>query len=696
MLLEGRVLGSTQKDAEAYRLSIFISSVDEKPGAWGKAYVYGKGCSPAPGSILQFRCRKSTILPAGNANAFDYRQYLLNQGIVGSFSLEEDGLELLQPGSPWHPAAWPAWLHSRLEASFSGLEQEQAALLRGVFLGDKEELDDRQESVLGLSGIAHAFAVSGLHVSFVVLLANSLAGAGYRKRWQRLLVLILFLLFYVSLTGIRPSILRAVGMTLLTLLGQALDEPIDLISTLSITALFSLLRNPLWLMDAGFQLSYGAVLGIYVYQKHWSKSLSFLPRAIREAFSTGLAAASLTLPLSAHYFYHISWLGILLSPLAILAAGLSVSLSMFAAFCALFSTWLGSFLLQAAAWPMELLYHLAEKLSALPYAASLSGAIPWPISLSFLLLLLFLPRILTAFQKSRGKALSSRRICTAASLLLLLFSILPLSWSRPIPKTTEIVFLDVGQGDATLILTEDAHSILIDGGGSPESGTVGQHILLPYLKSRGIKHIDLLISSHPDQDHIDGLLSVLEEIDVELLGYSALAESNSQQEKLLSLARAQQTRLLPIRSKSIKLGESTELLFYPPLENNTADDNAASLVCMLRCRGADILFTGDAPAEGLKELSQHYDLQADILHLPHHGSISGYSPEFYAATGSKIALLSVVRENNYGHPADLVVEYWQERGCLYRTDLHGAVTVQIHDGSFQITTNNESDDICGI
>ena len=88
-----------------------------------------------------------------------------------------------------------------------------------------------------------------------------------------------------------------------------------------------------------------------------------------------------------------------------------------------------------------------------------------------------------------------------------------MTWSEPDQDTTEVVFLDVGQGDATLVITPENNTILIDGGGTQDSGEVGQYTLLPYLKSRGITRIDLMISTHPDQDHIDGLLTVLDALD---------------------------------------------------------------------------------------------------------------------------------------------------------------------------------------
>ena len=689
LVLEGRMQGGTvETENGGYRLTLKISSVDQKSWSCAPVYVYSEGAPPTPGSLLRITGVAYTSSSKGNDNAFDYYKYLQNQGIGATFYAEKDGVEVIQPGSIWSAAYLAGWLRRSLDQAFASLSTEHRALVRGVFLGDKSGLDQEQRNVLGLTGIAHAFAVSGLHIGYVVLLATKLVGPGYTRRWWRLLAVGLLLLLYLSLTGLRPSVVRAVLMALVLLAGNALDEPRDPLTNLSLAAFVSLLWKPLWLLDAGFQLSYGAVLGILLYQRPWYDLLSPCPRALRQAFSTGLAATTLTLPLIAYYFHHISWLGCLLSPFAVLAAGLSVSLAMVGALLSLVWTKLAGLLLQAAAWPLSLLYQAAEQLTALPFCASVSGALPiWFVSL-FILALLALPRALrwepiSRFCKSRNLSHLPAR---CALLLLFLFSLLPMTWSEPDQDTTEVVFLDVGQGDATLVITPENNTILIDGGGTQDSGEVGQYTLLPYLKSRGITRIDLMISTHPDQDHIDGLLTVLDALDVGMLCYSSVAEKNAQQIRLLELAQANGVAQLPVRGQTIQVGDSTTLLFYPQDGSITMASNEASLVFQLRCEQMTILFTGDAPAEELDRLASLYDLCSTVVHLPHHGSETGYSSTFYESIHSQIAILSVGAQNRYGHPADLVVEYWQEHGTLYRTDQQGAITLYIRENGYTVET----------
>ena len=195
-----------------------------------------------------------------------------------------------------------------------------------------------------------------------------------------------------------------------------------------------------------------------------------------------------------------------------------------------------------------------------------------------------------------------------------------------------------------------------------------------------------MISTHPDQDHIDGLLTVLETLDVDMVCYSSLAEENVQQARLVELARTNGVTQLPIRGQTIRVGDHVSLHFYPQDTSAGMDSNAASLVFQLRCAQTSILFTGDAPTETLERLIHRYDLQSTVVHLPHHGSVTSYSIPFYEAIQSPIAILSVGAQNRYGHPADLVVEYWQEHGTLYRTDQQGAITPYIQEHGYTVET----------
>jgi competence protein ComEC len=259
---------------------------------------------------------------------------------------------------------------------------------------------------------------------------------------------------------------------------------------------------------------------------------------------------------------------------------------------------------------------------------------------------------------------------------------------------TEIVFVDVGQGDCALVITPDNKTILIDGGGDAWSpGSVGEYSLLPYLKSRGITQIDLMVNSHPHADHTDGLLSVLTYLDVERLVYTDIWQDEEYGDQLLALAEQQGVAIQACHTGDVlQVGDYLTLCFYYPPPGLAATeeitDNNGSLVLELSCGEIDFLFDGDLDGELLAAICGAADIEAEIIKVPHHGSSSGYAADLAQLLSSEVAVISVGRDNSYGHPTLKVVEYWQEHGEVYRTDNDGSVSVFTNGAEYQILTYN--------
>jgi competence protein ComEC len=261
-------------------------------------------------------------------------------------------------------------------------------------------------------------------------------------------------------------------------------------------------------------------------------------------------------------------------------------------------------------------------------------------------------------------------------IALVLFLSLAPALARPADGQLEVVFIDVGQGDAALVITSQGRSILIDGGGDRlASGKVGENALLPYLRYRGLSRIDLLISSHPDADHIDGLITVLENLPVGQLLYADVFPENALQKRMLNLAQERNVALVAAYTgQRFNLGPGLTLAVLNPPAGayySERDNNEGCLSFFLSYGETGFLFTGDASFASLSTLPP-----ARIVKLPHHGSKSAYDEDAYALLPAEAVVISVGRDNSYGHPAATVVEYWQERSALFRTDLQGAVTIK--------------------
>ncbi|MCR4963642.1 MAG: DNA internalization-related competence protein ComEC/Rec2 [Firmicutes bacterium] len=685
MVVQGRVADIPYRDGDRQRLRLAVDVIDGTPYRGGDIYLYAPaGLAIPPGGYLRAGGKISVMESSGNANAFRYQDYLRRQGIAASlFCGGDDTVTVLSQGSPFCLWKIGGWIRQRLEKAIACIPQDSADLWRGIFLGDKQDLDYQTKEALSLSGFLHAFAVSGLHVGFVIALACALAGSGFTRRWRRFLFSLLFMGFYISLTGPTPSVLRAAIMAFFLLLGQAMGEKNDAVTSLSAAALLCLLYRPLWLGDAGFQLSFAAVAGIFLFAPPFFKLFSALPRFLQESFSLSWAASLGALPLISYYFFHVTWLGWLFSPLVLLIAAITVLVSLFAAAAACFSPLAASYLLEPVCWMLDFCRQAVGRLSDLPGMFSLTGAIsPWLVALYFLLL------AAAAWALNKNKTW----LRMAAPLILVLaFTLLAPAVTGAVTDggsgdgITQVTFLDVGQGDCAVVRLAQGQVLLIDGGGKEYTpGSVGGNILLPYLKSQRIQAIDYMISSHAHGDHMDGLLSVVQTLPVKHLAVS-LPDDTAQQQWLLDVAAKQGCEILQLTAGDrLEFAGAVLEVYAPAKEDFRLSGNDLSLICKLRVGQIDFLFTGDAPAAQLRQATEVYDVSAEILKVSHHGSADGYDPVFYDACHPQAAVISVGADNFYGLPDPEVTEALQERAALYRTDIHGSVTVRTDGQSYSI------------
>ena len=232
----------------------------------------------------------------------------------------------------------------------------------------------------------------------------------------------------------------------------------------------------------------------------------------------------------------------------------------------------------------------------------------------------------------------------------------------------KIYFIDVGQGDSTLVITPKGKTILIDGGGS-QTYDIGENTLVPYLLDRKIKKIDYMIISHFDYDHVNGLLTVLEKLEVSKIIIGKQGEENEQYKQFKKLVNQKNVTVLNVKKgdvvnieKDIKfnvLFPTSELIQENVINNN-------SLVVKLEYKDFKMLFTGDIEEiaeESLLKLYEKEELKAYILKVPHHGSKTSSSKKFLEAVSPKLALIGVGENNKFGHPNDEVLNRIHKLRC---------------------------------
>lgn len=270
-------------------------------------------------------------------------------------------------------------------------------------------------------------------------------------------------------------------------------------------------------------------------------------------------------------------------------------------------------------------------------------------------------------------------------IVILLNFVIPISSSKR--KYPEINFIDVGQGDSTLIRVNNKN-ILIDGGGSMETENfdVGEKTLFPYLLDRGIYALDYVMVSHFDADHSQGLEYVMKNMKVKNAVISSLGQESKEYTTFLNLAKRQQTNLIYVRKGDvIKIGDCIIEILYPDNEEiveNRKNNNA--IVSKITWKEYSILFTGDIEEKAEKKILNMYEnklekLESTIIKVGHHGSKTSSTEAFIQAVKPKIALIGVGKNNKFGHPNENVLERLKNIGCkIYRTDIQGEITVKLN------------------
>ena len=621
-------------------------TVDGSPYRGGNLIIYSdRGENIAYGDRLMVKGEVLPVRTYGNLNAFDYQEYLLQNNIVAVVSAAYGG-EIIrlseQGGNPFLRFAARTGTH--LEQAFDALPGNQGVLLKGVFLGDKSGLETEEKNILIETGIIHAFAVSGLHVGYIILFVLLIIGPSRRRRWLRLALGGFLLFFYLALVGFSPSVVRATIMALIGLWAFFLDEKADPYVSLAVAAVLILLYRPALLYNAGFQLSFAAAFGIFYLGPFFDGILPEKPFWGRQALIAALSATWAVTPLSAYYFHIASLIGWLISPLVLLVIGGVIAVCLVAALFAVFSPFMAALPLYAGGLLLEAVYRLCAFLSGLSFSWLTVGTPGITVIIVYYLILLSLPVLIKKIPHLPLPGLikkTPRIYLGLLTLMMALLIVLPVDRDRAGDLATlggasvmEVDFLDVGQGDAALVIAPGGETVLIDGGGNgndDEDYWIGENVLLPYLRSQGVDHIDFIISSHPHADHLSGLITVLRELPVKYFLTVKNFNGDTNQERALALCKERGVKIVYLdQGDKYPLTEEIVMEVFSPKESDVINEdfNAASLVVKLSYQEIDFLFTGDVEGDNLLELCDE-DIDAEVLKIPHHGSINSYNEEFY-------------------------------------------------------------------
>jgi len=642
-----------------------------------------------PGMYCQASGTLNRPSPARNPNAFDYNQYLQRNKI--SWILDVDTLSLetcsQQTGII---TALKAFRHREIARIKHAMPEETSALAAALIFGDRNLFDPDTERSYQKIGIVHLLAISGLHVGLLTgMIYFILIRVGVTKEKTELLLMI-FLPIYAIMTGLAPPVVRAAAMLMMLIGSRRLALRMTPLDAISAAFMIMALFQPLIVFDTGFQLSFAVSFSLIISAPVILKaSSSFLKQTAGASFIAQLSS----LPVILAAFYEVS-------AISIFANLLFVPLFSFVLLPILLISYiilsilggLPAFFLNLLENLIHLVNFVAILLSKLPLSTIIIGKLEPILQILLIILIPFFFFIWEGFRMKKLKP----------PLWIFAIPVMPLIIQGVLPYMNpygQIVFLDVGQGDSIFIkMPYNQGNYLIDTGGvmpfekenwqqRGSSFDPGKKIVVPFLKSEGIRTLDKMILTHGDADHIGGANAILEEIEVKQLIIPRISDRSDLEQSSINTAREKGTDVyLAGMGTGWKTAQGDFLILNP--SESMGERNDQSIVLQAAIGGKKWLFTGDLGIEGENTMVRKItDFDIDVLKVGHHGSKYSSSDLFLERTNPDFAVISVGEKNRYGHPGEEVIKRFEERGIrIFRTDKDGAIIYKFTGNSGTFTT----------
>jgi competence protein ComEC len=630
-----------------------------------------------PGTAVELEGILQRPAPPGNPGEFNYPAYLSSHHVYYLLKVEEPEDLREYPDQTKMPS--PSFLlrSSMVEKTRAVLPADEAALILAMVLGIIDNLDEDLYQDFQRTGLVHLFAVSGINVGFVIVFASLIIAAGQLSRRVGLYVTIFVILLYSSLTGWPISVQRAVIMAVLSLLAAYLGRSHNPSNGLGLAALIILALDPCALFTISFQLSFLATWGLVALYPAVRSYLN-IRRRVWDLLLVPVCAQLAVLPLIAYYFHLITPVSLISNLLATYLAGGIVILGFVALLLVLPFPFLSSLLLIPTGFCAYLLLSINSLCKTMPLAYWLVATPPPAVVGCYFAGLLWLLLGLRA-KASRKQVLRPVLVMSSAVLLLLV----PPWWFQK--GQVQVTFIDVGQGDSILIKSPRNRFVLIDGGGSLFSD-VGRRKVLPYLNHLGVNRLFMVINTHPDVDHMQGLLAVMQDRKVDHVGVAAVSTQEHLTQNLLDLANQQGSGVLALKQgQTMNLDGMTLSVWYPPgTEAAGTETNDQSLVLHCRFGEFSALLTGDQSKENLEKILHQHREKSLIVKAPHHGSRYSWCTDLDRA--AQWLVLSV-GNNAFGHPHQEVLRDIEKGGArLLRTDRDGLITFSSDGQELQLQT----------
>lgn len=582
-----------------------------------------------------------------------------------------------QAQSPW----WLAWadvLRNSFLTATAELPDYGGQLIPGLAIGDTSRVSEQLSNAMKVVSLTHITAVSGANCAIVTASVMSIAALCGAGRKVRLIAASVALVAFVVLVTPQPSVLRAAVMAMVVMLSLFSGRPGSGIPLLVLATLLMLLWNPWWAIDFGFILSVSATAGIVLFSGPLTMSLSrWLPFWLSAMIAIPLSAQLLCQPFIILLNPHLPTYGVLANVIAAPAAPVATVIGLVACLVAWWAPGLALPLLWMSWLPAQWIGHTASLIASfpqaqLPWFEGMSGAFSAAMLSVLVLLALLAPKMIV--RKTSAVVIVMSGVIWGISSLVNGFT-----FSSSLPDDWSVAACDVGQGDA-LVLKSKGQVAVIDVGRTPEP-------MKKCLEQLRITHIDLLVLTHFDKDHVGGLDAVMGKVDHAIVG----KPENAEDEGLLTeLSRAGARLQRGIQGLSGALGEAQWQVLWPYTQHPTMElGNPGSVTLLVAFPSFRALFLGDLGQEAQLALMNTVELPTvQVVKVAHHGS-ADQSSTLYEKVNPVIGLFSVGAENDYGHPRSESLSLLTDLGALTpRTDNDGLILISARASGLSVWTEH--------
>ncbi|HET6528416.1 MAG TPA: DNA internalization-related competence protein ComEC/Rec2, partial [Balneolaceae bacterium] len=624
------------------------------------------------GDRMKFRATVYPLKGQRNPNEFNYKSYLASKGIHAQAGIN-DILNIEENHSIWR---WTFFRQKVLDVIDHNFSEETAPLAKALLIGYKNELGRETKTAFSRAGLSHIMAVSGLHVGFLLAPFWLLIPFFWALKYGRqigLVLLIVLLFFYAGLTGFSASVMRASLAGGFLMYGRLFHKIRDSKNLMAVAALIILLLNPDSLFSVSFQLSFAAE---YIILLIAPVIFHRLPNWIQfRWYGAPVSAVIISFvvqlglfPMLAWYFGEFSIVGPLANAIVLPFLGLVVPYALILLPVGMIFPQATHLLNLPVDWffsGLNWFVHFSSSWEWSWMQANINGLMFFVIWTAVIFFIAALP-----VPKIRWKFLAVLLLvlCLGQSYKLI---------QKLQSPTLKITVLDVGQGDAALVKTPLGKHFLVDAGRWQPGYNSGKYVIIPHLKSLGIKKLDAVFLSHPHADHIGGMIELIQTIPIDTIYSSGMNYDSNLFKTYRRAARQNHIPIIDLQAGDhVSIDPSIRIFVYGPAANASSNINNHSLIFELVYGSTEFLFMGDAEKSQERHLIANYPklTDTDFLKVGHHGSRTSSNSLFLRQATPEIATVSLAKSNRFRHPNQEAIRRLRATGTnLHFTSLEGAL-----------------------